>query len=125
MADELATCYGDLLSGIYDRVDRIVLNAYFSLGHSPGGSRVWWLHDDSDEYLDNAHLMRTAGRFTRRVRGWAAANGVPVLDCKRDERKHRIAEEYLAAHRVGIGVFLILVPTPRPRPATCSAQTTA
>jgi hypothetical protein len=111
MSDELATRYGDLLSGIYDCVDRIVLNAYFSLGHSPGGFRVWWrrLHDDNDEDLDNAHLMRMAGRFSRRVRAWAAANGVPVLDCKSGERKHRIAEEYLAAHRVGTGVFLILV----------------
>ncbi len=111
MGDELATRYGDLLSGIYDCVDRIVLNAYFSLGHSPGGFRVWWrrLHGDSDEDLDNAHLMRMAGRFSRRVRGWAAANGVPVVDCKAGERKHLIAEEYLAAHRVGTGVFLILV----------------
>ena len=84
-------------------MDRIVLNAYFSFGHSPGGFRVWWrrLHGDSDEDLDNAHLMRMAGRFSRRVRGWAKANGVPVIDCKAGERKHLIAEEYLAAHRVG------------------------
>jgi hypothetical protein len=32
-----------------------------------------------------------------------------VIDCKRGERKHRIAEEYLASHEVGTGVFLILV----------------
>jgi hypothetical protein len=25
------------IQGSYDRVDRIVLNAYFRLGHSPGG----------------------------------------------------------------------------------------
>jgi hypothetical protein len=51
-------------------VDRVVLNAYFSLGHSPGGLRVWWrrLHDDNDQDLDNAHLMRMAGRFSRRIR---------------------------------------------------------
>jgi hypothetical protein len=52
--DELTERYGDLLSGSYDCVDRIVLNAYFSLGHNPGGFRVWWrrLHGDSDEQLD-------------------------------------------------------------------------
>jgi len=27
----------DLLTGSYDCVDRIVLNAYFSMAHSPGG----------------------------------------------------------------------------------------
>ena len=52
--------------------------------------------------------MRMAGRFARRVKAWAAANGVPVIDCKAGERKHLIAEEYLATHQVGTGVFLIL-----------------
>ena len=50
-----------------------------------------------------------AGRFARRVRASAAANGMPVIYCKAGERKHHIAEEYLATHEVGIGVFLILV----------------
>ncbi len=53
--------------------------------------------------------MRLAGRFARRVRASAAAHGIPVIDCKADERKHRIAEEYLREHTVGVGVFLILV----------------
>ena len=52
--------------------------------------------------------MRMAGRFARRVKAWGAANGVPVIFCKAGERKHRIAEEYLATHEVGIGVFLVL-----------------
>jgi hypothetical protein len=39
------------LAGSYDCVDRVVLNAYFSLAHNPGGFRVRWRrrHDDSDE----------------------------------------------------------------------------
>jgi hypothetical protein len=111
MTDELSKRYEGLLAGAYDCVDRIVLNAYFSLGHNPGGFRTWWrrLHHGSEEQLDNTHLMRMAGRFSRRVRAWAAANQIPVIDCGRGERKHRIAEEYLAAHTVGAGVFLILV----------------
>ena len=32
-----------------------------------------------------------------------------MIDCKADERKHRIAEDYLREHPVGVGVFLILV----------------
>ena len=111
VADEFSVRYRDLLTGSYDCVDRIVLKAYFPLGHNPGGFRVWWrrLHEGSDEHLDNAHLMRMAGRFSRRVRAWAGAHGVPVIDCKRGERKHRIAEDYLAGHRVRTGVFLVLV----------------
>jgi len=111
VADEFSQRYGDLLTGSYDCVDRIVLNAYFSLGHNPGGFRAWWRrwHDDSDEQLDNAQLMRLAGRFARRVRAFGKAHDVPVIDCTRDEREHRVAEDYLRAHSVGPGVFLILV----------------
>src|SRR6202022_3713645 len=111
MADDFSLRYGALLTGSYDCVDRIVLNAFFPLGYQPGGLRTWWrrLHDGSDEELDNPHLMRMAGRFARRVKAWGAANAVPVIFCKAGERKHRIAEQYLAGHEVGIGVFLVLV----------------
>ena len=40
MSDGLSTLYQDLLSGSYDCVDRIVLNAYFRMGHDPGGFRL-------------------------------------------------------------------------------------
>ena len=68
MTDGLSSLYQELLSGSYDCVDRIVLNAYFGMGHSPGGFRVWWRAlTGSDETLDNAHLMRLAGRFSRNL----------------------------------------------------------
>ncbi len=72
---------------------------------------MWWRrwHDDGDETLDNAHLMRLAGRFARRVKARGTAHDVPVVLCKTGERKHRIAEEYLAEHTIGVGVFLVLV----------------
>ena len=79
MADGLSELYRELLSGSYDCVDRIVLNGYFGMGHSPGGFRVWWRAlTGSDETLDDAHLMRLAGRFSLRARGYAKAHGVPV-----------------------------------------------
>ena len=40
MPDSLSERYEDLLSGSYDCVDRIVLNAYFRMGHDPGGFRL-------------------------------------------------------------------------------------
>ncbi|HEX6682587.1 MAG TPA: hypothetical protein VF062_07305, partial [Candidatus Limnocylindrales bacterium] len=108
--DEFTARYADLLTGGYDCVDRIVINAYERFGYHPGGFRTWWRrwHDDGDATLDNAHLIRLAGRFARRVKAWGAANGVPVVFCKAGERKHRMAEEYLRTHRVGVGVFLVL-----------------
>ena len=79
MADDFSLRYGDLLTGSYDCVDRIVLNAFFPLGDQPGGLRTWWRrrHDGSDEELDTTHLMRLAARFARRVKAWGAANAVP------------------------------------------------
>jgi hypothetical protein len=110
MADGLSARYQDLLTGSYDCVDRIVLNGYFRPGHNAGGFRIWWQNlTGSVETLDDTHLMRMAGRFSRRVRGWAKANAVPVMDCRAGERKHDLAEEYLQTTKVTRGVYLILV----------------
>ena len=110
MPDRLSALYRDLLDGTYDCVDRIVLNAYFRPGHSGGGFRTWWQRlTGSDATLDNAHLMRMAGRFSRRVRAYAKAHRIPVIDCGVGERKHELAEQHLKTTTVTEGVFLILV----------------
>ena len=51
MADDFTGRYGDLINGSYDCVDRVVLNAFFPVGHNPGGFRSWWrrLHGGSDD----------------------------------------------------------------------------
>jgi hypothetical protein len=56
VADDFTERYGDLLAGSYDCVDRVVLNAFFPIGHNPGGFRCWWrrLHGGDDQ-LDDAH----------------------------------------------------------------------
>ena len=53
--------------------------------------------------------MRMAGRFSRRIRGYAKANNIPVVDCPVGERKHDLAEEYRAKTKDTQGLFLILV----------------
>jgi hypothetical protein len=110
MPDQLSALYSEFLEGGYDCVDRIVLNAYFSMGQSGGGFRVWWRElYGSDENLDDNHLMRMAGRFSRRLRAWAQANNIPVVYCPAGERKHETAEQYLSSHEVKSGLFLVLV----------------
>jgi hypothetical protein len=108
--DEYSDYYADLLDNTYDCVDRIVLNAYFRMGQVAGGFRTWWRQlMGSDDQLDNTHLMRMAGRFSRRVRAHAKAHQIPLKDCAPGERKHEIAEEYLPKDLNFTGVFLILV----------------
>src|SRR5258708_24407936 len=110
MPESLRDRYTELLSGSYDCTDRIVLNAYFRMGHTPGGFRVWWgTLTGSEETLDNAHLMRMAGRFSRRLHGYAKADGIPLVHCQAGEHKHQLAEEYLTKTQITEGLFLILV----------------
>lgn len=110
MADAFTKRYEELLDGHYDCVDRIVINAYLPGVGGGGGFRNWWrsLYGSEDK-LDKEHLMRMAGRFSRRLRAWAQANGIPVVDCDRGEKKHLTADEYLAEHKVERGLFLVLV----------------
>lgn len=110
MTDELSQAYAEYLTGTYDSPDRIVLNAYFRQGHIPGGFRNWWRDlYGHDEALDDAHLMRLAGRFSRRLRAYAKKEGIPVIDCKSGERKHEIAQKYLPPEPDFVGLFVVLV----------------
>src|SRR5499427_6775621 len=110
MPESLSDRYAELLSGSYDCADRIVLNAYFRMGHTAGGFRVWWRTlTRSEGTLNNTHLMRMAGRFSRRVHGYAKAEDIPLLHCHAGEHKHELAEEYLAKTQITQGLFLILV----------------
>ncbi len=110
MTDELSQAYAQHLEGTYDSPDRIVLNAYFRRGHIAGGFRNWWreLWGNDDE-LDDAHLMRLAGRFSRRLRAYAKKSGIAVIDCKPGERKGEIAKKYLPQTPGFVGVFAVLV----------------
>jgi hypothetical protein len=108
--DPLSLAYADLLTGQYDCVDRIILNAYFPLACSPGGFRTWWRSlEGNDDTLDNTHLMRLAGRFSRRLRGWARKENIPVIACAAGERKHDLAETHVPADPQRTGIFLVLV----------------
>jgi hypothetical protein len=110
MLDEFSEYYADFLDGTYDCVDRIVVNGYLRIGQTPGGFRTWWRSlEGSDAHLDNAHLMRMAGRFSRRVRAHATAHHIPIIDCPSGERKHELAEQHLPSDPNFVGVFLILV----------------
>ncbi len=93
MADALTTTYAKLLRGSYDCLDRIVVNGYYRQAHSPGGFRIWWRRLlGGEDTLDNAHLIRMAGRFRRRLRA-GRPNRVPIRICNHGEQKHDVAED--------------------------------
>ena len=107
--DSFSEHYKEILDNIYDCVDRIVLNAYFTLAQSGGGFRTWWrILMGNDDNLNNTQLMRFAGRFSRRVRAVAEKNNIPLIYCGRNERKHEIAVNYIPQDQNFYGVFCIL-----------------
>jgi hypothetical protein len=94
-SDDFSDYYQDLLEGRYDCPDRIVLNGYFSLGQTGGGFRYWWRRlTGSDHSLDQEHLLRMAGRFSRRVHAYAKRRRIPLIHCEPGVRKHELAEQH-------------------------------
>lgn len=108
MPDEFCQQYEPCLDGVYDCVDRIVLNAYFMLAQSEGGFRTWWRQlRGGDEDLDNTHLMRFAGRFSRRIHAYAEKQGIPLIHAQRGQRKYELAEEHIPKDSAFRGIFYI------------------
>jgi hypothetical protein len=108
--DDFTAYHLELLDGRYDCVDRIVLNGYFSMGQQGGGFRTWWRQlTGSDDTLDQQHLVRMAGDFSRRLHAFAKQRSIPVIHCGTGERKHDLAEPYVPTAPDFQGLFLILV----------------
>jgi hypothetical protein len=110
VVDEFSKHYEELIEDSYDCVDRIVLNAKFSMGRTSGGMLTWWraLYGSTDD-LDDTHLMRMAGRFSRRLRAFAKKQGIPMIYCAPKEKQFETAAAYLDHHNGQPGLFLILV----------------
>lgn len=110
LRDEFSKRYAELIETSYDCVDRIVINAYNPLLQQAGGFRHWWRQwKGSDAGLDTTQLMRMAGRYGKRVRAYAEAHKIPVIECNSDVRKHELAQKHLPQATDFQGVFLLLV----------------
>ena len=108
--DSGGVLFDEFLDGSYDCVDRVVLRAYFQLGQRAPGLRMWWrCWQGLDDGLNNTRLMRVAGRFARRVKGWAKSAGVPVVYSKSGDRNEDLARGYVPGDPGFEGVFAVIV----------------
>jgi hypothetical protein len=108
--DDLTWRYRELLDETYDCVDRIVLNAYFAMGSSGGGFRVWWQRlFGTEEKLDDTHLMRFSGHFSRRIHAFCAKKQIPLIHCGRKQRKEEISSSLLPDAPEAPGLFAVIV----------------
>ncbi len=78
--DDVTSYCQELLGGVYDCVDRIILNGYLASGSYGAGFRTWWRQlTGGDETFDEDHLKRMAGRSSRRVRAFALEHSLPYI----------------------------------------------
>jgi len=107
--DDFSQYHAELLEGVYDCVDRIVLNAFFPMGQTGGGMRCLWrqLHGD-DSHLDDKHLREMAGTFSRRLHAFCAKQGIPIIEAGSGERKHELAEPHVPKDPASCGLFLVI-----------------
>ncbi len=110
MRDAFSQYYAGELEGSYDSPDRMVINAYFEVGQSGGGFRWWWRKlFGGDEKLDDDHIRKMAGEFSRRLRGYCKSKAIPVIYCEAGARKHELAETLLPEDPKFRGIFAVLV----------------
>ncbi len=107
--DDLSLHYQEKLEDQYDCIDRIVVNGYIGKLQIPGGFRNWYRDFNGDDKdLNQNRLIKFAGRFSRRIYAFAEKKGIPIIECKTEERKNLIANEYLPEDKNNCGLFLIL-----------------
>ena len=108
-SDDFSQYHAELLEGVYDCVDRIVLNAFFPMGQTGGGMRCLWrqLHGDNS-HLDDKHLREMAGTFSRRLHAFCAKQGIPIIEAGSGERKHELAEPHVPKDPDFCGLFFVI-----------------
>jgi len=108
--DKLTEHYNSLLEDNYDCIDRLVLNAYCPMLLQGGGIRYWWRElKGDDSTLETNHLMRIAGRFSRRVNSYCKKNNVPLVYFRAGQRKHEKATSLIPEDKNFTGIFAIFV----------------
>ena len=107
--DSLTEHYGPLLEGVYDCIDRIVLNAYCPMLLIAGGLRNWYRMMKGTDDISTGTLMNFAGRFSRRVKNYCNKEGVPLVYFRPGERKSEHAERLKPKDRGAEGIFAVFV----------------
>jgi hypothetical protein len=78
-------------------VDRLYLNGYVAKLQTPGGV-VYFFHDHRGKPIVSPALFEPIGeKFRRDIKGWAQANGIPLVPFKAGERKAEVMAPYLDA----------------------------
>jgi hypothetical protein len=78
-------------------LDRVYLNGFVNKLQTPGGV-VYFFHDHRGKPIVSPALFEPIGeKFRRDIKGWAQANGIPLVLFRAGERKAEVMAPYLDA----------------------------
>jgi len=78
-------------------LDRVYLNGYVNKLQTPGGV-VYFFHDHRGKPIVSPALFEPIGeKFRRDIKGWAQANGIPLVSFKAGDRKADVMAPFLDA----------------------------
>jgi hypothetical protein len=90
-----------------DCIDRLFLNGYVPLLQRP--QNLWWFFHEhrGDPILSPVLVKRLSDVFVKKIGGFAARHGVPVIKFDKGDRKEAIARRHLARFKRDEGVVCI------------------
>jgi hypothetical protein len=100
-ADRVVVTAADMVAGHVTLdiscLDRVYLNGFVNKLQTPGGV-VYFFHDHRGKPIVSPALFEPIGeKFRRDIKGWAQANGIPLVLFKAGERKAGVMAPYLDA----------------------------
>jgi hypothetical protein len=100
-ADPVVVTAADMVAGHVTLdiscLDRVYLNGFVNKLQTPGGV-VYFFHDHRGKPIVSPALFEPIGeKFRRDIKGWAQANGIPLVLFKAGERKAGVMAPYLDA----------------------------
>jgi hypothetical protein len=100
-ADRVVVTAADMVAGHVTLdiscLDRVYLNGFVNKLQTPGGV-VYFFHDHRGKPIVSPALFEPIGeKFRRDIKGWAQANGIPLVLFKAGERKAEVMAPYLDA----------------------------
>lgn len=124
MTPKLETVYQPHLALAYTCVDRIYLRAYVPILQTCGGFRCWAERLRPGEPVTQNWLRSFARRFHTNVKTYAEEHGIPIVEPRKGQRKHLLADAYREAYGGREGVYLIIKATERAKLFTSKEPTT-
>ena len=78
-------------------VDRLYLNGYVAKLQTPGGVIYFFHHHRGKPIVSPALFEPIGEKFRRDIKGWAQANGIPLVSFKAGDRKADVMAPFLDA----------------------------